>query len=215
MKTDDYIRLLAADAAGRRPLSHRLLLGGALAGGVIGAVGFVALVPGLRPGVSEFIVLSPLFQVKFGYCLALALLAIPPLMLAMRPHRRPGRLQALAMTWVALLGVNAVFVLMLKPMVFWATDLFVFRFGLKCVLLVLASALPAFALLFLAARRLAPADPALAGRMIGLSAGGIGAAAYVLHCSVDNAVYMFCWYGAAWLILISLGGWLGPRLLRW
>ena len=74
--------------------------------------------------------------------------------------------------------------------------------------------LPFVALIF-ALRQAAPTDLRRAGALAGLLAGGVGAAAYALHCPDDSFLFITVWYGAALAFCTAVGATIGPRLLRW
>jgi hypothetical protein len=75
--------------------------------------------------------------------------------------------------------------------------------------------IPAFAILIILARRLAPTNLTRAGAYIGLMAGGFGAAGYALHCGEDSMLFVATAYTLAISEMAVLGALLGPRLLRW
>jgi len=84
-----------------------------------------------------------------------------------------------------------------------------------CPLLIVALALPGLAGLLWALRRQAPTRLRLTGMAAGLTAGGIGAAAYALHCSEDSAPFLATWYSLGIFVTAGLGALLAPRWLRW
>lgn len=85
----------------------------------------------------------------------------------------------------------------------------------ECLWQIPALAIPAFVILVLAVRQLAPTYLSRTGACIGLLAGGIGAVGYTLHCH-DNAIALVAAsYSAAIFEMALLGALLGPRLLRW
>jgi hypothetical protein len=84
-----------------------------------------------------------------------------------------------------------------------------------CPLLIVALALPGLAGLLWALRRQAPTRLRLAGMAAGLTAGGIGATAYALHCSEDSTPFLATWYSLGILLTGGLGALLAPRWLRW
>lgn len=84
-----------------------------------------------------------------------------------------------------------------------------------CAMSIGLMALPVFAATFVALRRMAPTQPALAGAAAGALAGGIGAAVYALHCAELTAPFLAVWYVSGIAVPVLLGATLGPRLLRW
>ena len=66
-----------------------------------------------------------------------------------------------------------------------------------------------------ALRQGAPTRLSLSGAIAGVTAGGLGAAAYALACTSDTIPFIAICYGAAIAICAFVGAQLGPRLLRW
>jgi hypothetical protein len=69
--------------------------------------------------------------------------------------------------------------------------------------------------LFAALRRAAPARPGLAGAVVGLAAGGIGAILYALTCPDDSPLFVAAWYSFAIVIVTGACSMAGRRWLRW
>lgn len=86
---------------------------------------------------------------------------------------------------------------------------------LECLWQIPALAAPAFMILALTARRLAPTDLSRTGAYIGLLAGGIGAVGYALHCHHDSVAFVGIAYTFAIVETALLGALIGPRILRW
>ncbi len=86
---------------------------------------------------------------------------------------------------------------------------------LGCLLQIPALALPAFVILALAVRRLAPTNLPRAGAYVGLLAGAIAAVGYALHCHDDSVTFVAISYTLAMLEMTLIGALVGPRLLRW
>lgn len=86
---------------------------------------------------------------------------------------------------------------------------------LDCLWQIPALAAPAFIILTMAARWLAPTDLSRTGAYIGLLAGGIGAVGYALHCHHDSVAFIGIAYTLAILETALLGALVGPRILRW
>ncbi|MEO1044451.1 MAG: DUF1109 domain-containing protein [Pseudomonadota bacterium] len=64
-------------------------------------------------------------------------------------------------------------------------------------------------------RRGAVTAPERAGWLVGLAAGGFGAAAYSIYCPINTVVYIGTWYTAAVVISAIAGRLIVPQLLRW
>jgi hypothetical protein len=86
---------------------------------------------------------------------------------------------------------------------------------LGCLLQIPALAIPAFIILALAVRRLAPTNLTRAGAYVGLLAGGIAAVGYALHCHDDAVAFVAISYTLAMLEMTFIGAIVGPRILRW
>jgi len=84
-----------------------------------------------------------------------------------------------------------------------------------CPWLIIAASLAPLAALLWAVRALAPTRLRLAGLMAGLAGGGLGAAAYCLHCDEMAAPFLAAWYTLGIAAAGALGWLAGPRLLRW
>jgi hypothetical protein len=86
---------------------------------------------------------------------------------------------------------------------------------LSCLGHICVLALPAFVILALAVRRLAPIHLHHAGFYIGLVAGGFGAMGYALHVREEDFVFSLLAHGCAIALVACAGAWLGSRVLKW
>jgi hypothetical protein len=84
-----------------------------------------------------------------------------------------------------------------------------------CLALLGLTALAPLALVLAAMRTSATTNPGWAGFAAGLLAGGVGAAAYAVHCPLDAVAFVSIWYPAAIGIVGLAGALAGRRLLRW
>ena len=204
MRTDELIRLLAADAPSPPERDHLLL---ALAAGFLVALGLIALVLGLRPPAR---LLTPAVALKLLFPLAALGLLLPCLLALRRPDGRPGWRLFLPLVPLAVLAVLAAIERVAHPaMPVWRAD------SLACLLLVPLFSLPVLAGLVLALRRAAPTDLTAAGQAAGLAAGLLAATAYALHCRNDDPLYLLAFYVPAILAVGLLGRIMGRRLLAW
>lgn len=86
---------------------------------------------------------------------------------------------------------------------------------LTCFWQIMLLAVPAFALLTTAVRKLAPTDLRRAGFFIGLFSGGAGVLAYICHAEGESVPFSTWMYSAA-VLAVALGGTVvGPKLLYW
>lgn len=86
---------------------------------------------------------------------------------------------------------------------------------LECLWQIPALSIPAFLILLVVARSLAPTNLRLIGASIGLAAGGIGAVGYAFHCSDDSMAFIAVFYSLAIFEMSLLGALLGPHVLKW
>ncbi|MDP3521721.1 MAG: DUF1109 domain-containing protein [Hydrogenophaga sp.] len=213
MKTDDLIGLLAADTAPvpRHVGERRLAL--ALGGGGLAALAWVLLVYGLRTDLAQVAGTLP-FVIKLAMPLAVAVLGAAAVFRLGHPGMRLGTLGRLLGLPVLLLWVWAVWVWSgaeptQRDTLLWGDTWRV------CSINVALTALPVLALALWYLRGLAPTNPAWAGAAAGWLAGGVGAAAYALHCPEMDAPFLAVWYVIGMLVPTALGAIAGPRLLRW
>ncbi len=213
MSETDLVAALAADL---RPVPPRAMTARLLAALALGALVSVVLTLALlgpRPDMPEAMG-GPMFWIKDGYALVLCGIAVWACERLARPGAKAGaRIAWLAVPVVAL-AVLAGWRLSVAP----AQDRHALMMGGSarvCPWMILAASLPPLAGLVWAVRGMAPTRLRLAGLMLGVAAGGAGAAAYALHCTESAAPFLALWYtlGVAGAGLLGLLA--GPRLLRW
>lgn len=86
---------------------------------------------------------------------------------------------------------------------------------LTCLWQIAALATPAFAILAIGMRSLAPTDLRRAGIHLGLLAGAIGAMGYCLHAPNQPLSVGLILSTAGIVTMAAVGGLVGPKLLRW
>lgn len=155
-----------------------------------------------------------IFLLKLVFTAGVVIATLP----IVRDLSAPGRSIGL---WSALAAVPFVMVLILALREFanapageWSHHL-QHASWLECLWQIPVLAIPAFTILVLCVRRLAPTDLARAGAYIGLAAGGIGATGYAFHCPDDSMAIVAVFYTLAILEMTMLGAIFGPQLLRW
>jgi hypothetical protein len=212
VKTDDLIASLAADAPEAQTPPRRAFLIAVIAGALIaGSAFFLTLGP--RP---DFMLAihTIRFDFKFVVTLVLAVTAL----LAARDMARPGmphsRFRRLLWRAPVLMIAAVVAELTMVPRDLWMTKLIGHNMRF-CTTMIPLFALGPLALLLWAFRSGAPENPARAGAVAGLIAGGIGAAFYAAHCFDDSPLFVATWYTLAIGVVSGLGAFLGTRLLRW
>jgi hypothetical protein len=211
MKTDDLIGMLATGAGAAEPAGDGRRMALALVLSVPVMVLAVAQVLGLLP-VSGWLASATIPKLAYG--LTVALLAAWLLRQAGRPGAGTGLPVALlAVLAAAVLAAGTWDVVRLPPeaRLMQITG----KSWTVCPAMILALSLPLVAGFLWAARRLAPVRPGLAGTAAGLAAGGVGTAAYALHCDEGAMAFVALWYSLGMVASGLLGGLLGARLLRW
>lgn len=212
MKTDDLIRALAADApVAGFGLRQRM----ALAVGVGLLVALVLFLWLLGPRANALQSLGSLrFLLKFAVTLSLAVAATGLVLRLIRPGLTPGpwRIAIFLAPGLLLLGVGLE--LSALPASDWSAAL-VGRNARTCLTYIPLMGLAPLGLLLLALRRGAASNPALAGGLAGLIAGGLSAALYAAHCPDDSPLFVVTWYSIAIAMLVALGALIGRRVLRW
>ena len=213
MKTDDLIGLLAADTAPVQRHVGERRLAVALGAGVLLGVAWVLAQFGLRADLAQVAGTAP-FAIKVAMPLAVAVLGALAVFRLGHPGMRLGALRTGLGLPVLLLWAWAVWV--------WAgaepaqrSDLLWGSTWRVCSFNVAMTALPMLALALWYLRGLAPTRPGWAGATAGWLAGGVGAAAYALHCPEMDAPFLAVWYVLGMLVPTALGALVGPRVLRW
>lgn len=211
--TDDLIARLSADLKPVRSMAmQRLLLGAVLVSGIIAAVA-MSMWLGMRPDMDTART-TMMFWSKFTYTLAIAILGGCATLVLARPDGRTRWPWLAAAALLAVMLVIAAIQLAraepddMMPMVFGGTAILG---PLRIVLL----SLPILLATFLALRRLAPANPTLAGFAAGIMAGGTGAWIYSFACGENGMMFVALFYTLGIVVVGLLGAVLGRFLLRW
>jgi hypothetical protein len=213
MKTEDLIRALAADSTQPITPLRRHLLGGLLSGLVLAVAVFAAT---LHPRADIHQALrSPGFVYKLIVTLTLVATAGAVLPTAARPLLPVlGRGRLLLIIAPVLLAAGVAVELYLQPVGLWWPRL-VGHNAVHCLSIIpFLSAAPALCIL-LALRHGAPARPAFAGAIAGLTAGGLGAVLYALTCPDDSPLFVATWYTIAIAVVTNITAYVGSRSLRW
>jgi hypothetical protein len=212
MKTDDLIAHLSDNLApARRGLVMGALLAG-LGGGV--ALAVMAMMMTLKPRPDlQAAMAGGAFWMKIGYTAALALVGLVIV-------QRQARAGADSKTPMLLLGVPVVALIVMAAVQLSepqadSAALLMGQTWTVCPWLILLLALPVYAGLLLALRRLAPTRLALAGAAAGLVAGASAATVYGFHCPETAAPFILVWYSLGIVLAAGLGAIAGARLLRW
>ena len=210
MRTNEFVKVLAADAHGTVP-PQRLLISAALASGAVLCALFVALV-GVRPDLLSALG-DPRVAFKFAFAGSAVLAAAAYGMRAVRPEDRSSPL-AFALPVTALLGVAIALELSLTSRAEWSS-LAQGASPSRCLTTIFVLSLPATAALIAAMRSGAPRRPTLAGAAAGLGGGAIGAAVFALYCTNDSTLFVAVWYVLGMLISGAIGAAVGASKLAW
>jgi hypothetical protein len=212
MDTDKLIKSLAADT--RRPMAPLTFVwwGAAAAAIALAAVVF-ALATGPRPDIAAAIE-TPRFLFKFVVTIVLAISAFG----AARALSRPGDgwrplMPYLAAAPALIIGAVVVELILLPPET-WSSKL-IGSNSLVCLTTIPLIGIGPLGILLLSLRHGAPTQPALAGAVVGLLAGGIAATFYAAKCTDDSPLFVATWYTIAIMGLAALGAVFSNRFARW
>lgn len=214
MKTDELIAALARYPTPVDPARSQRTLLWAVLGGALGGLALLVGTLGLSPALRVEAASAPMFWLRLAFVASTALLGWALLRRLAQPNRSAG--------WpAALLGLPAAIV-WLVALVSLASagavehgSLWLGTSWLACPFRIAAYSLPAFVLLMVALRSLAPTRLRQAGAAAGLAAGAVGACVYQLYCPELAAAFIGTWYVLGMLIPAAVGAWAGPRMLRW
>jgi hypothetical protein len=212
MRTAELIELLARDvSAAPRGAANRRLLAALIAGGL---VTFAIVVLGLHCQPLLAAAEQPWFWMKAAYT---GLLTVTGAIIVKRlsvPGARLGAVPLVAgLIILAMLALGAGQILAAAPA--GRVALWLGHTWKVCSPLILLLAIPIYAFLVAAIRRLAPTRAALTGAAAGFAAGALAATLYGLHCPEQAAAFVATWYTLGIAAATALGAMMGSRLLRW
>ncbi|HEV7138556.1 MAG TPA: DUF1109 domain-containing protein [Steroidobacteraceae bacterium] len=212
MRTADLIELLAHDVQATPPGGVSRKLAAALAAGALVTLAIVALWLRCQPLLA--VAQQPWFWTKIIYT---GLLTVAGAVLVRRlavPAAKTGAAPAAAaLVVLAMLALAAVEIFTAAPgerLALWLGHSWKI-----CSPLILLLAIPIYAFLVAALRRLAPTRPARAGAAAGFAAGALAATLYGLHCPEQGAAFVVTWYTLGIAAATAFGAITGARLLRW
>lgn len=213
MKTDDLIAMLSTNVKAvdqRRPL--RILIG-AVAIGAMVAFGAALMILGGRTDMQSGEAIASVIA-KVVFATVVAGLAFFYLNRLVRPgEQRRGWMVVVALPFVGIVGLASIGLAHASASHCQTT--LVEAEWLECLLTIPVIAIVPFVLVVCAMRQAAPTHLRGAGALVGLVAGGLGAAGDALHCTADSLPFVATWYSGAILLCALAGAALGPRLLRW
>lgn len=210
--TDDLINKLTADVKSVGPHAMRQLFLRYATGGIAGGLAIMLGFLGARHDL-PLAMTTAAYWMKFGYAVLLLLILIPALFALSRPVRTGLHWLPLAILLACLAGAASIQLLNAEPgqaqVLIWGQT------ALICPWLIVLIALPTLALLLAAIRRLAPADPSLAGLVAGIVSGAVGVLIYSLHCPESGMPFIAIWYTLG-IAITGLLGMIGGRIfLHW
>ena len=213
MKTDDLVKMLATGSGAAEPDAPNLRYATAIGWGGLGATLLMAVLLGVRQDIAQA-ALQPMFWVKLGYVVCLAVASL----FAVSRLSRPG----LSLRAVAPALATPLLLIWTLAIISWTranpTERASLLFGetwTACPFRIAMLSMPVFVAVTWAMKGLAPTRPSLAGGAAGLASGAIGAVVYALHCQEMGAPFLATWYVLGVLIPAAIGALLGPRVLRW
>jgi hypothetical protein len=213
VRTEELVSLLATGTEAvdtRLPLRRYLI---AVLAGAAAATLLTSEWLGLRPTLVRDLSV-PMFWAKEAFCAALGAAGLVVVVRLARPGSRLGWVPAgvvapaLVMWLLATVALLAAAPQNRHELIFGQT-------ASVCPFRIALISTPLFVGIFWAIRGLAPTRLRLAGAAGGFAAGSVGALAYSLHCPELAAPFLGIWYVLGILIPTGVGGWVGPRLLRW
>src|SRR5579872_2162803 len=208
MRTADLIELLARDVRAAPPgVVNRRLLAALVAGG---AVTFAVVALGLHCQPLLVAAQQPWFWMKAAYT---GLLTVAGAVIVRRLSVPGSRLGPAP--WIAALIIAAMLALA-AGQIFSAGPggrlaLWLGHTWKVCSPLILLLAVPIYACLIAAIRKLAPVRLALAGAAAGFVSGALAATLYGLHCPEQAAAFVATWYTLGIAAATALGALCGGR----
>lgn len=215
MKVDELVAILARDDP--RPAMHPPTVTVMCAAILALALVLMTSVAWLkfRPDIAaELVVYNRIFLLKLIFTASVVAGALPIVRDLSVPGCRVRRISILAAAPFAVITALALGELSNLPVSKWTHHVGGASW-LDCLWQIPALSVPAFVVLAVAIRRLAPTKLVRTGAAVGLLAGGMGAIGYALHCHDDAIAFVALSYTAAILEVTLLGAFLGPRVLRW
>ncbi len=212
MKTDDLINAIAQDAGARATPMARRLAAATGAGCALAGLALAGTI-GVRPDIWSALV-TWRFDAKLLSVAAVLAGALGAARQLARPEAdtRGTLVYAALPVLVLILAVGAE--LVSTPAATWGTRAIGSNAQL-CLVAILSLALAPLVVLLGTMRTGATHAPGLAGAVVGLLAGTIGALFYAIHCPDDSPLFVALWYTPPILALTAIGALVGKRVLRW
>ncbi len=193
------------------PVARRLALGLGVGLGI--SILLVGITLGYRPDMATAS-LTTIFWIKLAYVSGIGAIALWAVERLVRPGVPTGNLLLWLLVPAMAMASLAAIQLIDGPADMRAHLIMGFS-AVTAPWRILAAAAPPLVGLAWAVRGLAPTRLVFAGAMVGLAAGGFGAASYAMHCQESAAPFLLIWYSLGVLACGFVGAVLGPRVLRW
>lgn len=211
MKTDDLIRVLAADVTPETGAGRYVAL--CLPPALIAATALVWVSLGFRGDLAQTME-SPFQALRMALALGLGVAGTGMVVALARPAGVAGGFRWIAAVTVAAAVLLWGLVLIATPAAEVGAALVGKTLAVCLVAIPLLSVVPAVCL-FRAVKAGATTRPGLAGAGVGLASGGFAAAIYSLHCTEENPLFYVTWYGFDIAVVTLICGLAGQRILRW
>ncbi len=213
MNTKRLIEFLADSSSAVDPHEVRNRLVYAMSCGLLGCTVLLIAILGIRPDIHAAI-LTDVFWAKLGFSFSMMM---GGLIVASRLSQ-PG--QAVRGAWFGIVVplvciASASIISLYHSPSGTAWSLVSDRLWRSCPLDIAALSLPGLGALLHAMKRLAPTHLTLAGAVAGLIAGATAAFIYCLHCPEIEMSFWAARYVLGMTISATVGGLLGPMLLKW
>lgn len=214
MNTDELIAKLSHHPRTKTLAPTATVVVGALLATVIALTLSVAWLKPRADFALPLVAHNYIFLLKLIFTICVVAAALPVVRDLSVPGRRIGLWSVLAAAPFVVILLLASAELARLPVRQWSHHL-EYVSWLECLWQIPALAIPAFVILSICVRRLAPTNLTQTGAYIGLAAGGIGAVGYAFHCHDDSVAFVAVSYTLAIAEMTLVGALLGPHVLRW
>lgn len=214
MKTNELINLLSSvTEPTRRDAIPRSVLFVVIVSFLI-----VALISGTTLGLREDLFNPPAAYTLFGkFAYAASIVSVGGVLLCRLASPGGESRASLRIAVLPFVGIVAVasLVLVWTPLDHWYHSIVGDNWLICIVSIPLIAIVPLTMIFWVLRRYAAPTNLVKAGAYAGLTAGGLAAFGYALHCADDSLPFVAGWYVGAVILTVLVGAVLGPRYLKW